>query len=76
LNRANVQLENQLTIERLNTAALIIDHMIQQIINKEVRQLWSKKVGSKFGVYKFLVFRELLAHSFNLYIFDYANRDF
>ncbi len=36
----------------------------------------SKKVSSRFGVYKFLVLREILAHSSNCHIADYANRDF
>jgi hypothetical protein len=35
-----------------------------------------KNVSPKFGVYEFLVFREILAHSSNPYIFDYVNRDF
>jgi hypothetical protein len=36
----------------------------------------SKNLSSKFGVYEFLVFREILAHSSNPYISDYLNRDF
>ncbi len=36
----------------------------------------SKTVSSKFGVDKFLVFSEILAHSFNSFILNYANRDF
>jgi hypothetical protein len=32
-------------------------------------------VSSKFRVYKFLVFREILAHSSNAHISDYGNRD-
>ncbi len=36
----------------------------------------SKKVSSKFGVYKFLVFSEILGHNFNPPILNYTNRDF
>jgi hypothetical protein len=39
-------------------------------------RIWSKKVSSQFGVYKFLVFRKTLAHSSNCHIFGCANRDF
>ncbi len=35
-----------------------------------------KNVSSKFGVYRFLVFREILAHSSNPHISDYGNRNF
>ncbi len=35
----------------------------------------SSQVSSKFGVYKFLVFSEILVHSFKPPILDYANRE-
>ncbi len=37
---------------------------------------WSKKVRSKLGVHKSLVFREILAHSANSHFSGYAIRDF
>jgi hypothetical protein len=37
---------------------------------------WSKKVSSKFGVYKFLVFSEILGHNFNPPILNCTDRDF
>jgi hypothetical protein len=36
----------------------------------------SKKVSSKFEVYKFLVSSEILGHNFNPPILNYTNREF
>ncbi len=36
---------------------------------------WSSQVSSKFGVYKFLAFSEILVHSFKPPILDYTNRE-
>jgi hypothetical protein len=36
----------------------------------------SEKVSSKFGVYKLLVFSEMLDHNFNPPVLNYTNRDF
>jgi hypothetical protein len=35
---------------------------------------WLSQVSSKFGVYKFLIFNEILVHSFKPPILDYTNR--
>jgi hypothetical protein len=36
----------------------------------------SKKVSSKFGVYKFLLFSKILGHNFITPILNYTNREF
>jgi hypothetical protein len=35
----------------------------------------SSQVSSKFGVYKFLAFSEILVHSFKPPVLNYTNRD-
>jgi hypothetical protein len=53
-----------------------ITEMVVLVVDNIISVIGSKKVSSKFGVYKFYGFRENLAHSFNPHISDYANRDF
>jgi hypothetical protein len=51
---------------------------LRHIISNEVKYVTlyqSSQVSSKFGVYKFLVFSEILVHSFNSPILDCTNRE-
>lgn len=52
-------------------------HVIENVLipKKNILRM-VKKVGSTFGVYKFLVFSKVLPHSFNLLIYGYVNGDF
>jgi hypothetical protein len=49
-------------------------HLDLPKLTKEINN-WSSQVSSKFGVYKFLVFSEILIHSFKPPILDYTNRE-
>ncbi len=53
-----------------------LTHSYSTYDEEKVTNKWSKKVSSKFGVCKFLVLSEILAHSYNFPIFGCANRDF